>query len=90
MHRPSGPFLSLSGGMDRKLKIYFDRYRTEGKLPPELEGKLFEDLKLLDVWRNNRKGLSWQDDDGALKKTTANGRDLGYCYGLDASGSCIK
>jgi len=32
IHRPSGPFPSLPGGMDRKLKIYFDRYRTEGKL----------------------------------------------------------
>ncbi len=30
------------------------------------------------------------DDDGMLKRTTANGRDLGYCYGLDTSGNCIK
>ncbi|MBM3206912.1 MAG: hypothetical protein FJZ43_04810, partial [Candidatus Staskawiczbacteria bacterium] len=33
VHRPSGPFPSLPGGMDRKLKIYFDKYRKEGKLP---------------------------------------------------------
>lgn len=70
VHRPSGPFPSLPGGMDRKLKVYFDKYRAEGKLPPELEGKvegkLFEDVKLLDVWRNNRKGLSWKDDEGNI------------------------
>lgn len=30
------------------------------------------------------------DNDGSLKKTTANGRDLGMCYGLDASGQCIN
>lgn len=30
------------------------------------------------------------DNDGTLKKTTANGRSLGYCYGLDASGNCIS
>jgi hypothetical protein len=68
IHRPSGPFPSLPGGMDRKLKIYFDKYRKEGKLPPEIEGKvegkLFSDLNLLDVWRNNRKGLTWTDEEG--------------------------
>lgn len=68
IHRPSGPFPSLPGGMDRKLKIYFDRYRKEGKLPPELrgkvEGKLYDDMAKMDVWRNNRKGLSWTDDKG--------------------------
>lgn len=30
------------------------------------------------------------DNDGTLKTTTANGRNLGMCYGLDASGQCIK
>lgn len=70
VHRPSGPFPSLAGGIDRKLKTYFDRYRKEGKLPPEIEGKvdgkLFDDLKLLDVWRNNFKGLEWKDDNGNI------------------------
>lgn len=70
VHRPSGPFPSLPGGIDRKLKIYFDKYRAEGKLPPELvghvQGKLFDDMKLLDVWRNNWKGLSWKDEEGNI------------------------
>ena len=68
VHRPSGPFPSLPGGMDRKLKIYFDKYRKEGKLPPELrgkvEGKLFDNMDKMDVWRNARKGLSWTDENG--------------------------
>ena len=68
IHRPSGPFPSLPGGMDRKLKIYFDKYRKEGKLPPELkgkvEGKLYDNLERMNVWRNARKGLSWTDENG--------------------------
>lgn len=68
LHRPSGPFPSLPGGMDRKLKIYFDKYRKQGKLPPELkgkvEGKLYDDMSKMDVWRNNRKGIRYQDEDG--------------------------
>jgi len=70
VHRPSGPFPSLPGGMDRKLKIYFDKYRKEGKLPPELkgkvEGKLYDDMAKMDVWRNARKGVSWTDEDGNI------------------------
>ena len=70
IHRPSGPFPSLPGGMDRKLKIYFDKYRKEGKLPPELNGKvvgkLYDDVVKMDLWRNNRKGLSWTDKDGNI------------------------
>lgn len=70
MHRPSGPFPSLPGGMDRKLKIYFDKYRAKGQLPPELkgkvEGKLYDDLAKMNLWRNARKGLSWTDEDGNI------------------------
>jgi len=70
VHRPSGPFPSLPGGMDRKLKIYFDKYRKEGKLPPELkgkvEGKLYDDKEKMDLWRNNFKGLSWKDENGNI------------------------
>jgi hypothetical protein len=70
VHRPSGPFPSLPGGMDRKLKIYFDKYRKEGKLPPELkgkiEGKLYDDMEKIDLWRNNFKGLSWTDEEGNI------------------------
>lgn len=62
LKRPSGPFPSLPGGFDRLFKTYFDGYRENGKLPPELEGlreeKLYTDRAFLDVWRNNWKGIS--------------------------------
>jgi CRISPR/Cas system-associated exonuclease Cas4 (RecB family) len=70
IHRPSGPFPSLPGGMDRKLKVYFDKYRKQGKLPPELkekvEGKLYDNIEKMNTWRNNRKGISWTDEDGNI------------------------
>lgn len=57
--------------MDRILKNHFDKFRDRGVLPPELKEnpecvdcKLFADADLLEVWRNNRKGLSWVDQDG--------------------------
>lgn len=57
--RPSGPFPSLPSGLDLLIKEYFDKFR--GSLPPELDGKvdgvLFDDLKLLESWRDWRKGL---------------------------------
>ena len=70
IHRPSGPFPSLPGGIDRKLKVYFDKYRKLGKLPPELkgkvEGKLYDDMEKMNLWRNNFKGLSWTDEEGNI------------------------
>lgn len=70
IHRPSGPFPSLPGGMDRKLKIYFDKYRALKKLPPELkdkvEGKLYNNTEKMDVWRNQFKGLRWEDENGDI------------------------
>jgi len=69
--RPSGPFPSLPSGMDRILKKHFDRFALRGILPPELKErsifskiKLFNDLKQLDIWRNNRKGVSYTDREG--------------------------
>lgn len=66
--RPNGAFPSLPSGMDRILKTHFDSFRDRGLLPPELHGlkdvKLFDDIKLLEVWRNNRKGIQWIDEDG--------------------------
>ncbi|MDE1762325.1 MAG: PD-(D/E)XK nuclease family protein [Candidatus Micrarchaeota archaeon] len=64
--RPDGIFPSLPSGIDSVLKKHFDRFRKEGKLPPELvrhkvKARLFDDMKLLDVWRNNRKGIQWKD-----------------------------
>jgi len=65
--RPRGIFPSLPGGMDAVLKKYFDIYRKNGKLPPEIdnkvEGSLFSDMKKLDNWRNWRKcELQYIDD----------------------------
>ena len=66
IHRPRGIFPSLPGGMDIVIKTYFDKYRTQGKLPPEIDGqvkgKLISDLNLLNRWRNWRTGLEYHDD----------------------------
>src|SRR4030042_2027754 len=65
IHRPSGPFPSLPGGMDVVLKTYYDKYRLTGKLPPEIdgkvEGKLYPDLVKINKWRNWRTGLEYFD-----------------------------
>ncbi|MBI4042705.1 MAG: PD-(D/E)XK nuclease family protein [Deltaproteobacteria bacterium] len=62
IRRPRGVFPSLPGGMDALIKNYFDQYRAQGTLPPELEGVveggLFADQAVLDGWRNWRKGLT--------------------------------
>ena len=64
VYRPRGIFPSLPGGMDRIFKEYFDKYR--GSLPPELvgkvDGKLVEDLELMEKWRNWRTGPQYQDE----------------------------
>ncbi|MBL7206809.1 MAG: hypothetical protein ISS36_04385, partial [Candidatus Aenigmarchaeota archaeon] len=63
--RPSGPFPSLPAGMDKVLKVHFDTHRKEDSAPEELEGKfegrLFQDIEKLDVWRNNFRGLQHID-----------------------------
>lgn len=66
IHRPSGPFPSLPGGMDILIKKYFDHYRLLGKLPPELQGRvgaaeLFPDVEALNKWRNWRTGLTYEN-----------------------------
>ena len=73
--RPVGIFPSLPTGMDRILKIHFDKFRDKGELPPELcenheckDMKLFDDESLLRKWQNNRKGIEWQDEEGNLLK----------------------
>ena len=57
--RPRGIFPSLPGGMDLVIKTYFDRYRLQGSVPPEIEGKvegtLFADLDIMERWRSWRK-----------------------------------
>jgi len=64
--RPQGPFPSLPSGMDKILKEHFDRFMEKDELPPEIKGKcegckLFFDKKLLEIWRNNRKGIEYTD-----------------------------
>ena len=77
--RPEGIFPSLPSGMDRVLKKHFDSFRDKGKLPPELSNcpeclgmRLFgtyEDEKsLLEIWRNNRKGIQMKDAEGNILK----------------------
>ena len=69
--RPSTPFPQLPNGMDKILKIHFDKFRDRGELPPEIKDhhhtkglKLFDDLELLKSWRNNLKGIRWEDKEG--------------------------
>jgi len=69
--RPDSIFPSLPSGMDRILKAHFDCFRDRGELPPELKEfngsvKLFDNVELLDVWRNNFKGIQWTDKKGNL------------------------
>ena len=65
--RPAGLFPSLPRGIDSVLKKYFDSYRKQGMVPPELEGtglRLFSDQATLDNWRSMFKGLRWKDEAG--------------------------
>ena len=71
--RPAGIFPSLPNGMDKILKIHFDKFMEKGELPPELcdnkeckHLKLFDDENLLSVWRTNLKGISWVDENGNI------------------------
>jgi len=66
LRRPRGIFPTLPGGMDLVIKKYFDKYRAQGKLPPEIEGKvkgaLFSDAPLLEKWRSWRlTNLRYED-----------------------------
>ena len=72
--RPSTPFPQLPNGMDRVLKIHFDKFMKKGELPPEIcnhnhceNMKLFDNEELLNQWRNVRKyGINWKDKEGNL------------------------
>ncbi|MFC1643644.1 PD-(D/E)XK nuclease family protein [Chlamydiota bacterium] len=66
--RPRGIFPSLPGGMDFVIKNYFDKYRRDEKMPPEIEGKvegsLYPDLDIMERWRSWRKTeLKYEDKD---------------------------
>lgn len=69
--RPETPFPSLPSGMDKILKIHFDKFRDKGELPPELcnnghceDMKLLDDKELLKDWRSNFKGIRYEDEQG--------------------------
>ena len=71
--RPSGIFPSLPSGMDRILKIHFDKFMEQGKLPPELcenesciDMKIFDDKEKMKVWQSNFKGIQFLDKEGNL------------------------
>ncbi len=71
--RPNGVFPSLPSGMDGILKVHFDKFRDKGLLPPELcnnnhceDMKLFNEPELMKSWRNNLKGIRWEDKDGNI------------------------
>ncbi len=71
--RPVGIFPSLPSGMDRILKVHFDKFMERGLLPPEIAThhdcvgmNLFNDKELLKVWQNNRKGISYTDENGNI------------------------
>ena len=71
INRPAGIFPSLPSGMDKILKVHFDKFMKKGELPPELQKfngklKLFDDEELLNVWRNNFRGIQWTDKKGNL------------------------
>ena len=70
--RPRGIFPSLPGGMDRVIKTYFDTFRAQGTLPPELRVEAFKNISLyenqaqLDKWREWRTGLRYNEEEGVL------------------------
>jgi len=66
--RPEGIFPSLPGGMDRIIKIHFDKFMERGELPPEIREyginngyKLFSDKAKLETWRSVHKGIQYED-----------------------------
>ena len=65
--RPTGPFPSLSSGMDKILKKYFDLHREKNSIPEEIKSidknlKLFNE-PILGDWRISQRGLRWKDKD---------------------------
>ena len=85
--RPETPFPSLPNGMDKILKEHFDRFMEKGLLPPEIREnkeckscKLFSDKEKLKIWRNNKKGLEYEQDGillrGAIDNILVKGKKL--------------
>ena len=74
--RPAGIFPSLPSGMDRILKTHFDYFMEKQQLPPELkqlkEYSLFNNKELLELWRNNFKGIQYQAENFLLRGAVDN------------------
>lgn len=70
IRRPDSIFPSLPAGMDRQLKLYFDFFMKRNQLPPELrmlkQIKPFNNIELLNQWRNNFAGVKYQDKKGNI------------------------
>ncbi len=69
--RPQGIFPSLPSGMDKILKVHFDKFMKKNILPPEIaesgdckDCKLFDDEEKLKIWQSNFKGVSFTDEKG--------------------------
>ena len=65
--RPPGYPFTLSLAVDYLVKKEFDKYREKGELPPVLKKFGIKDAKLyngddLSEWRNNFKGISFEDE----------------------------
>ena len=65
--RPPGYPFTLSIAVDYLVKKEFDTYREKGQLPPILKNYGIKDAKLfngpeLSEWRNNFKGISYDDE----------------------------
>lgn len=65
IRRPQGIPMPLYTKMDLLVKDYFDGFRKNGKLPPQLvgrvDGQLLDNQELLKKWRNWRTGLRFED-----------------------------
>ena len=89
--RPEGIFPTLQGGLDAQFKRYFDQFRAQGNLPPEVSGKLpgqlLPDVETIDRWRDWRRGIryapAWGEAElmGALDECLVD--EAGFYYPLD-------
>lgn len=75
--RPQGIFPSLPSGMDKILKIHFNKFREKRELPPELcendycsnielFGSNEKEKNLLKIWQDYKRGIQWEDEVGNL------------------------
>ncbi len=75
IRRPQGIPMPLYTKMDLLIKDYFDGFRKNGELPPQLEGlvegKLLDNQELLRKWRNWRTGPVFEDKKADAKIVSA-------------------